>query len=618
MPYHNGMKDYIGRSIQAVANQTSVDVTLFIVNNMSTDGTSQLVDAIIEQEMKGNVYFRAHTIECKTPGVAFARNEAIDLIKACYVDHFDAVAFCDCDDMWDHDHLYLSLNLLEKSGADMVYSDVRCVDEDNLPLTITGIPYFVSFDRANLLIQNFIFISSVVMKPECMSVGGFDHDADPMGDWDYWLRVSDSYNLFHYTATTLTYLWKTKSGSYYQPEKMVVATDYVKTKHTGFIPEYDLPQNPNALSDAKFEYLDKYSHISGWLTPSEGAVLQKYGTNSICLEIGSYKGRSTCYIAEVAKNVTCIDTFLADESGQDQGQVSTYDEFRTNTSEFHDIIRAIVGKSLTMADLIQDDYFDMVFLDAMHDYDSVYDDLSAYWSKLKLNGYFLFHDYANPDYPGVGKAARELIGEPDEVIDSIGVYRKTNMVLNHFRTPGKTEELPKLEAQEKLTEQKIADPGVLQKCVVLAPFANQLPDDKPNPKNLPVSEWQALVKLLREADIYTIQIGAAGEPFIGADEMQFNPSNDTLSRIVNEMSSFISVDTFFQHYATFHGKNGVVIFSQSDPNIFGHPSNVNLLKTRDSLRAEQYQLWTQTEYDESLFPSVSNVFEAIMKLLQRD
>ena len=610
MPYHNGMKEYIADSIKAVANQTGVDVTLYLCDNGSTDGTSELVNALIEQEMDRNPMFMARTLSCAEPGVAFARNAAMELLKSVNP-IVDAVAFCDCDDVWDHDHLSRSMNVLIETGADMVYSDVRCVDEDGNPLIITGIPYFGTFERNNLLAQNFIFISSVVMKSECMSVGGFDHDADPMGDWDYWLRVSSEFKVHHHALTTITYLWKTKSGSYYQPEKMNTAFEYVKNKHN---------KNPNIMR----EFHDKYQHISGWLSSAEGATLQKYGADKVCLEVGSYKGKSSCYIAEVAQNVTCIDTFLADTSGQNQVAASTYEEFRHNTQQFQKKIRAIVGYSTEMAPLLQEEYFDMIFLDAMHDYDSVYNDLSAYWDKLKMDGYFLFHDYANPDYPGVGIAARELIGDPEEVIDSIGVYKKTSAVLNHFRArgffetpPEKKVESVELEAQEKLTEQKIDSVKTDKKYVVLAPFARQLPDGKPNPKNFPVSQWESLVELLRKADIYTIQIGAAGEPFIGADEMQFNPSNETLTQLCDNMSSFISVDTFFQHFAAYHGKKGVVIFSQSDPKIFGHPSNVNLLKTKDSLRAEQFQLWTQTDYDENAFPSVSNVFEELMKLLQR-
>jgi len=636
MPYHDGMQNFIGRSIQAVANQTDVNVTLYIVDNNSTDGTPRIVADILAQEQKRNPNFWVVKIMCMKPGVAYARNAAMDeIISHKKKDNvIDAVAFCDCDDVWDLDHLKHAMIQMDQHKADMVYSDVRCVDEDGMPLSITGIPYYVQFDARNLMKQNFIFISTVVVKTDVIEhVGPFDHEADPMGDWDYWIRTSTSFGLFHYPATTITYLWKTKSGSYYDPSKMITASEYVKNKHISRKEHSDGPVS------------DDYSHISGWLSTAEGQTLRQYA-NGTCLEIGSYKGKSTCYIAEVAKSVTCIDTFLADTGGQTQSIDSTYEEFRRNTSKFSNKIRAIVGTSTDMAGLMQDGYFDMIFLDAMHDYHSVHDDLINYWNKLKIGGYMLFHDYANPDYPGVAKAVNELIGPADEVVDSIGVYKKISnfqlqngdflsnaidktidlLQLDPIVIDENTEFAPRLnmveryaldalQAQEKLTEQKILPPEKPQKSVVLAPFACSLPDGKVNPKNFPISEWKILVEMLRKADIYTVQIGAAGEPFIGADEMQFNPTNDTLKQIVNDMDSFVSVDTYFQHFATFHGKKGVVIFSQSDPNIFGHSSNVNLLKTNDSLRVEQFQLWTQTDYDESAFPNVINVFEEVMKLL---
>lgn len=94
--------------------------------------------------------------------------------------------------------------------------------------------------------------------------------------------------------------------------------------------------------------------------------------------------------------------------------------------------------------------------------------------------------------------------------------------------------------------------------------------------------------MLRDANIYTIQVGSAGEPFVGADEMRFNLTNESLKQLVDEMDSFVSVDTYFQHFAAYHGKSGVVIFSQSDPNIFGHSTNTNILKSREYLRANQF------------------------------
>lgn len=43
--------------------------------------------------------------------------------------------------------------------------------------------------------------------------------------------------------------------------------------------------------------------------------------------------------------------------------------------------------------LFEDNYFDFIYIDAAHDYESVVEDLNAWWPKLKKGGIFSGHDY---------------------------------------------------------------------------------------------------------------------------------------------------------------------------------------------------------------------------------
>lgn len=62
-----------------------------------------------------------------------------------------------------------------------------------------------------------------------------------------------------------------------------------------------------------------------------------------------------------------------------------------------------------------------------------------------------------------------------------------------------------------------------------------------------------------------------------------------------------SLDSFFQHLAWKEGKKGIVLWSVSDPNIFGHPTNINLLKDRANLAKNQFLWWDYTEHDPNKF-----------------
>ena len=62
-----------------------------------------------------------------------------------------------------------------------------------------------------------------------------------------------------------------------------------------------------------------------------------------------------------------------------------------------------------------DEHFDFIYIDAAHDYDSVVEDLNAWWPKLKPGGLFSGHDYF-PDTRiwrgkecGVYKAVNEFV-----------------------------------------------------------------------------------------------------------------------------------------------------------------------------------------------------------------
>ena len=147
--------------------------------------------------------------------------------------------------------------------------------------------------------------------------------------------------------------------------------------------------------------------------------------------------------------------------------------------------------------------------------------------------------------------------------------------------------------------------------IIIAPYSHKMPNGKPNPKNW--SYWIELVKQLKNKDYYITQIGVNDETIIeGVDNVQFNLPFKQLEILLKEYDTFISVDSFFPHFAHYHKFYGTVIFTQSDPNIFGYEENNNLLKDRKYLRENQYWLWTQTEYNDNAFISIEEVLNSIL------
>lgn len=134
-----------------------------------------------------------------------------------------------------------------------------------------------------------------------------------------------------------------------------------------------------------------------------------------------------------------------------------------------------------------------------------------------------------------------------------------------------------------------------------------------NPKNYPY--WTQVVQMLRAQNIQVIQVGVDGEPSFEANYFHKNLSLQNLKRLLDECDTWVSVDNFFAHFATYYKKAGVVVFGISDPLLFGYESNLNLLKDRKYLRANQFDIWQNAKYDADSFVEPEIVVGAICKML---
>jgi len=131
--------------------------------------------------------------------------------------------------------------------------------------------------------------------------------------------------------------------------------------------------------------------------------------------------------------------------------------------------------------------------------------------------------------------------------------------------------------------------------IIISPYAKKLHNGKVNPKNYPY--WKELIKLI---DKPIIQVGVDGEEQLVPD-FRKNLSLDELGNLVDECKTWVSCDSFFQHFCWDRKKYGIVLWSVSNPNIFGHPENINLLLDRKHLAPNQFLWWDFTEYDATKF-----------------
>jgi len=139
--------------------------------------------------------------------------------------------------------------------------------------------------------------------------------------------------------------------------------------------------------------------------------------------------------------------------------------------------------------------------------------------------------------------------------------------------------------------------------IVIHPYAKKLQNGKQNPKNYPY--WKELIALIDEP---IVQVGIDGEDQLVPDFRKNLPLFE-LKTLISECRTWIGVDSFFQHLAWAEGKQGIALWSVSDPLIYGHSENTNLLKDRVYLAENQFLWWDFTEHKNDAFVSPQEVIK---------
>jgi predicted O-methyltransferase YrrM len=130
----------------------------------------------------------------------------------------------------------------------------------------------------------------------------------------------------------------------------------------------------------------------------------------LMVEVGSWIGESACIFAPHVGKLVCIDPWpdYRGQSGDDVYFAWTEATIKLENVRHHRL------SSVKAARLFNDGGLDAVYIDALHDYESVKSDILAWRPKLRAGGILAGHDYG-PHAPGVVRAVNELIGKPSRV-----------------------------------------------------------------------------------------------------------------------------------------------------------------------------------------------------------
>ena len=143
-------------------------------------------------------------------------------------------------------------------------------------------------------------------------------------------------------------------------------------------------------------------------------IVQKFSNNSHFVEVGSWKGKSSAFMAvEIAnsgKNIKfdCVDTWKGSEEHVEDPFVKSdtlYQLFLNNMKPLERYYTPIRKTSEEASTLYSNNSLDFVFIDADHSYEQVQKDIKAWEPKIKNGGIIAGHDYNS--WPSVTQAVND-------------------------------------------------------------------------------------------------------------------------------------------------------------------------------------------------------------------
>ena len=175
--------------------------------------------------------------------------------------------------------------------------------------------------------------------------------------------------------------------------------------------------------------IEKFDSIKGFLDLNEGIALyeevKRVSENNFCVEIGSYCGKSTCFIGQACKENKSKLITIDHHKGSEEQQLGelyfdaeVYDEKlrRVNTLplleknlakfDLEDVVKPLVMDSISASKIVENNA-DLIFIDGSHTFESAESDYELWKNKIKKGGTLAIHDVYDSEDEG-GQAPNKI------------------------------------------------------------------------------------------------------------------------------------------------------------------------------------------------------------------
>ena len=180
LPTYNGYK-YIRQSIDSCLNQTYKNIELIIVDDGSTDKTSEIIKSFKDNRIK---YIKHE----KNKGLPYALNTGFANAIGEYL------SWTSDDNFYNEKAIEKMLIFLNKSNVDLVYTDYFNYLTEVDKKILVKLPDKLDLKKGNLVGPCFLYTRRVYEN-----IGNYNAKYVLVEDYEYWIRVfKKKYSLAHY------------------------------------------------------------------------------------------------------------------------------------------------------------------------------------------------------------------------------------------------------------------------------------------------------------------------------------------------------------------------------------------------------------------------------------
>lgn len=206
MPIYN-VEEYVEESLRSICEQSYINTEIIIVDDGSKDQSIHIVEKMTE------CYGNVRIIRQDNRGLAAARNVGISEARGKYV------CFIDADDIISNDHIWNSVEELEKNDGEVCYSDFEVVYEQNRKGNASKYKGSEYFDK-NRLFSDFserkiiILCCGLLINKEYLIVNNivFNENLRYGEDVEFmWRLFSETKGVYHVKQDSYKYLQRCNS-----------------------------------------------------------------------------------------------------------------------------------------------------------------------------------------------------------------------------------------------------------------------------------------------------------------------------------------------------------------------------------------------------------------------